>query len=299
MNARLLFVHALSPLHAGTGQGVGVIDLPIAREKATNLPYLPGSSLKGTLRDAASGEVSDDLRFKIFGPEGDKSSEYAGSVQFSDQRLLLLPVRSLVGTFAWTTSPYILQRLLRDAKSAGVADTPESVPQPGAVDKCIVAQQTGVLSGERVYLEDLDLKSDGSTAHRELATTWATWVGKQVFPGEDPASGEWRKTLSDRFCVVHDDAMGFLLETATEVTARIKLQDDAKTVQEGALWYEEALPTESVLYGLIVATPVRKFKDELDNTNIFNAIAAAASHPTQFGGKATVGRGFCRMEMQK
>ena len=35
MNARLLFVHALSPLHAGTGQGIGAIDLPIAREKAT------------------------------------------------------------------------------------------------------------------------------------------------------------------------------------------------------------------------------------------------------------------------
>ena len=46
----LSFVHALSPLHAGTGQGAGIIDLPIAREKATGLPYLPGSSLKGTLR---------------------------------------------------------------------------------------------------------------------------------------------------------------------------------------------------------------------------------------------------------
>ncbi len=51
MQARLLFTHALSPLHAGTGQGVGVIDLPIAREKATGLPFLPGSSVKGTLRD--------------------------------------------------------------------------------------------------------------------------------------------------------------------------------------------------------------------------------------------------------
>ena len=51
MNAQLLFTHALSPLHAGTGQGIGVIDLPIAREKATGIPYLPGSSLKGTLRD--------------------------------------------------------------------------------------------------------------------------------------------------------------------------------------------------------------------------------------------------------
>jgi CRISPR-associated protein Cmr4 len=297
MNARLLFVHALSPLHAGTGQGIGVIDLPIAREKATNLPYLPGSSLKGTLRDMTSGEISDDLRYKIFGPENDKAAEYAGSAQFSDQRLLLLPVRSLVGTFAWTTSPYILQRLLRDAISAGVADAPIDVPRPASINHCILTQGTGVLSSDRVYLEDLDLKSDADAANQQMAKAWATWIGQRVFPGADAASNEWRNMLSARFCMVHDDAMSFLLETATEVTARIKLQDDAKTVQDGALWYEEALPTESILYGLVVATPLRRFEKELDNIRIFNAIAVLASHPTQFGGKATVGRGFCRMQM--
>ena len=31
MNVHRYFLHALSPLHAGTGQGTGVIDLPIAR----------------------------------------------------------------------------------------------------------------------------------------------------------------------------------------------------------------------------------------------------------------------------
>jgi len=65
MDARLLFVHALSPLHAGTGQGSGVIDLPIAREKATGLPFVPGSSLKGVLRDACPKE----WQTKIFGPD--------------------------------------------------------------------------------------------------------------------------------------------------------------------------------------------------------------------------------------
>ncbi|RMD58772.1 type III-B CRISPR module RAMP protein Cmr4, partial [Candidatus Parcubacteria bacterium] len=50
MQAKLMFLHALSPLHAGTGQGVGAIDLPIAREKGTEIPIVPGSSLKGVLR---------------------------------------------------------------------------------------------------------------------------------------------------------------------------------------------------------------------------------------------------------
>ncbi|HEY7420145.1 MAG TPA: RAMP superfamily CRISPR-associated protein, partial [Ktedonobacteraceae bacterium] len=59
MNAQLTFIHALSPLHAGTGQGAGVIDLPVAREKATNIPFLPGSSLKGALRTRCFTENSE------------------------------------------------------------------------------------------------------------------------------------------------------------------------------------------------------------------------------------------------
>ncbi|WP_298819062.1 RAMP superfamily CRISPR-associated protein [Chloroflexus sp.] len=60
----LYFLHALSPLHAGTGQGSGVIDLPIAREKATGIPYLPGSSVKGVLRDKSGDE---DVTYLLLG----------------------------------------------------------------------------------------------------------------------------------------------------------------------------------------------------------------------------------------
>ena len=105
MNARLSFVHALSPLHAGVGQGVGIIDLPTAREKATGLPFLPGSSLKGALRARCTDK---DECNKVFGPEPsniDSNENQASAVQFSDQRLLLLPIRSLAGTFAWVHLP--------------------------------------------------------------------------------------------------------------------------------------------------------------------------------------------------
>jgi CRISPR/Cas system CSM-associated protein Csm3 (group 7 of RAMP superfamily) len=53
MQAAVVHVQALSPLHAGTGQTVDVIDLPIARERATQLPLVPGSTVKGVLRDEA------------------------------------------------------------------------------------------------------------------------------------------------------------------------------------------------------------------------------------------------------
>lgn len=283
MKARLLFVHALSPLHAGTGQGVGVIDLPVAREKATGLPYLPGSSLKGVLRDACEDK---DKRKRVFGPDTDSADEYAGSVQISDQRLLLLPVRSLKGTFAWVTSPYILRRFLRDVESAGVSDAPLSVPVPAIAASCFVPDGgcAIVLDNNEVILEDLDLAAETNSD----ALRWAEWIGRQVFPNDTT----WQEMLTARFCVLHDDVLGFLLDTATEVIARVRLREDAKTVEKGGLWYEEALPAETVLGGLVLATPVKAEPDE-----VFKTFAGLIEKPLQLGGNATVGRGLCRLRM--
>lgn len=38
MNQQLYYLQSISALHVGIGQGTGIIDLPIAREKASNLP---------------------------------------------------------------------------------------------------------------------------------------------------------------------------------------------------------------------------------------------------------------------
>lgn len=288
MNARLLFVHALSPLHAGTGQGVGVIDLPIAREKATELPILPGSSLKGPLRDNCTDEAQ---RIKVFGPDTQNASDHAGSVQFADGRLLLLPIRSVMGTFAWVTSPYILLRFRRDARDAGASDVPTELPRPAAATSCVVADQgCGLYDMEAaqaaVVLEDLDLKPVPDKG----ATAWAGWLGNRLFPDGDQDHEAWRTALHSRFCVVHDDVLQYLLGTATEITARVRLLDGTKTVTKGGLWYEEALPAESILAGLVVATPVRATPED-----VFRLLEDLTGKTIQFGGKATVGRGLCRV----
>ncbi len=296
MNARLLFTHALSPLHAGTGQGVGVIDLPIAREKATGIPYLPGSSVKGTLRDLCK----DSLKEAVYGPDTNRADEFAGAAQFADQRLLLLPIRSLAGTFAWVTSPYLLRRFLRDVHDANPSQPALNAPTVGD-KKCLVVKtgdgsQTAtklkvkVGVDYRVVLEDLDLE----LTEDPLASEWAAALGKQIF--EDVG---WRRIFAERFCIVSDDVLSFLLDTATEITARIKLQEEAKAVQRGGLWYEEALPTETILYGLVLATPTGHHKNNgLDEAKIFGVVANSIETVVQLGGKATVGKGLCRLSFQ-
>src|SRR5260221_6133028 len=277
MNARLTFVHALSPLHAGTGQGVGVIDLPIAREKATGLPFFPGSSLKGPLRASL---VDLEQRKAIFGPETsdiDPIENYASSAQFSDQRLLLLPVCSLAGTFAWVTSPFVLRRLLRDMEDVQQKKLDYVVPTIDGKEECLVANEGSKITLEQVYLEDLNLTAKKSPD----VTKWARWIGQQAFPGDE----EWQQMLIERFCIVPDDIFNFIIDTATEITARIKLREDSKTVQDGGLWYEEALPAETILSGIVLATPTGR--SNKSTKEVLDALSGLMGKTLQLGGKAT------------
>lgn len=296
MTTRLYFVHTLSPLHPGTGQGSDVVDLPVAREKATGLPYLPGSSIKGVLRDKA-GE--SELTYALFGPKTENASDYAGALQLADARLLLLPVRSLRGTFAWVTSPYMLRRFARDATDAGVKTAPPAVPTI-ADDACDVPEKNclGGIDLRRdgrpfkgVVLEDLDLEQKA-----QYASAWAAWLNNKIFPVTDV---DWPAMLLERLCIVSDDVLNFLLTTAIEVIARNRLDDATKTVAKGALWYEEALPTETVLYGLAVLTPTGRVRElyKGDDAPLVTRLNELAGGAMQFGGKATIGRGLCRMRL--
>ncbi|HIP72467.1 MAG TPA: type III-B CRISPR module RAMP protein Cmr4, partial [Anaerolineae bacterium] len=249
MNAKLVFVYALTPLHPGTGRGIGVIDLPVARETATGIPYLPGSSFKGVLRDQC---LDKNMRKSLFGPDTDNASDHAGAVQFSDQRLLLMPVRSLAGTFAWVTSPFVLRRFAREHEGAGLNGCPPLADVAGEQTAVISTESKLVVRNDHIILEDLKLQKD----KKQNANAWAETLGGLIFPDD----AEWQTFLKERLCVVHDDIFSFLLETATELIARVRINDDSKTVQTGGLWYEEALPAETILSGVITAQQIKANK---------------------------------------
>lgn len=271
MNTKLLFIQALSPIHAGTGQGVGMIDNPIAREKSTDIPFIPGTTIKGVLRDACDND--DDCKM-IFGSARNDADLTMGAVTFSDARLLLLPVRSLKGVFAWVTSPLLLKRLMRDAgKIDGV-----SLPPIGE-DNCLISNTSELkLNNGKVVLEDLDLNSKAN----DVIDKWADWLADSLYE----KNSVWHDEMKKRLCIVSDDSLAFLLETATEITARVAMEKETKTVKEGALWYEEALPVETVLVSMLISK----------NESVFNKLKEFADNKTlQFGGNATVGRGLCKV----
>lgn len=273
MKTTPFLLHALSPLHAGTGHAADLIDLPTARMKATGIPFVPGASLKGVLRDARRDRDREKTE-AVFGPSDDPAA-HAGALVVGDARLLALPVRSFKGTFAWTTSPLLLTLAKRDLGA--------SLPLPALTSRgAQVANGSCCLHKNRLYLEDLDLEG----AETEAVTAWATYLAGRVSPDD---------IFSKRFAVVDDDTMTFLWETATQVDARVRLDEKTRTVASGALWLEESLPPETLLMGLAAADRSRRRNVAMTPDQVLDFALPAEEEIVQVGGKATVGRGRCRL----
>ncbi len=291
----MMYLHAISPVHTGTGQAVDVIDLPVAREMTTGWPYIPGSSIRGVLRGLcrplADRTVADKTLFlRAFGPETtDDVTDGAGELLFGDGRLLCLPVRSLFGTFAWVTCPLALDRYRRDHAASNLT-APSDAGLGNLLDDAIVvvSKNQRIADGGTVYLEDLDLHVNGDAAATAAAETLATHIAAGVFD-----DARWRDHFMARFGIVSDTTFSFLSETATEVTARIRLDEKTKTVVEGQLWYEEAIPTESIFSTPLVAMP----RNGAGATPLFKFVATPLTEPVQIGGHAGIGRGLVRVSL--
>ncbi|GHS91110.1 type III-B CRISPR module RAMP protein Cmr4 [Planctomycetales bacterium] len=285
--AKMFYLHALSPLHVGAGRGLGYIDLPIVREKVTNYPYVPGSSVKGVIRDHAQKQKDVDAAAlkTAFGCSGDDTAN-SGSLVFTDARLLCLPVRSLYGTFAWATSPTVLKRFARDLSTT--KDTKESEKSALTVndEQALIIADSVLAKDQKIYLEDLDLVA----AQNDAAPKWADFLATQIFSADE------QNDFKQRFVILSDDVFNFLAETGTEVSSHIKIDDKQKTAQGGALWYEEALPAETILAGVVWCDKVYGGSTSPEKLSPEKLLANYAKPVDflQFGGKATTGKGIVR-----
>lgn len=291
MNTRIFHLHALSALHVGTGQGIGAVDLPIARSRATNLPLVPGSALKGVLRDEAKSVWKlDKVDIQaLFGADSqaDKENIHAAAAAFGDAHLLLLPIRSFAGTVAFATCPFILQRYARDVRGM----LPGSPKVPTLKDSASLPDNTVLrVSGSQIALEDLDIGSETSTEAKQ----WAEHITAAVYPQDTEDDKKWREQLCRRFVILPDSIFSFLADTATEIRMRIKIDRETRIVKEGALWSEENLPAESVLYGILAVDKSRS-KSNPKSADQLSRLIPAGETQIQIGGKHTVGRGLCRL----
>lgn len=289
-----------SALHAGSGSSLELVDLPIQREGHTGFPKVEASSLKGALREAVEGAGSDDEHFKkvqqVFGYDEDglskavkdhfeSDAEFASAMAFKDAQILLFPVKSMRGVFAFATCPAVLSRWKRDMQAAGVKDIPE-LPQAGQV---VLESRLKINPNlDRVVLEEYTFR----VKEDERATVLADYIAGKVFGSSDLEY--WGNTLRTNFICLDDDSFRDFCEMSTEVVTRIKIENSTGTVKDGALFNEEYVPADAVFYSLALAGPSLAKGSSMDENQVLEFLESNIPPVFQLGGSATIGKGLVR-----
>ncbi|TVS15231.1 MAG: type III-B CRISPR module RAMP protein Cmr4 [Gammaproteobacteria bacterium] len=286
MAHRLIGLTAQTMIHAGSGSADDVLDLPIQREAHNDWPCIYGSSMKGALRANAEAQGLDQALVRaVFGPDTANASTHAGSLLVSDARLLLLPVRSLTGHFRRVTCPAALKRLCRDLERLGLLATLPVAPEP-APGEALVAETSGGASD--LYLEEFRFDET-----QYALDAWVSLLSQLC--GED-----YRAEIARQLTVVDDDSFRHLCRSAMPVLPHVRLDNESKTVVDGALWYEECLAPETVLYVCLATQPSRYEDLPLSADGLLEELVEAMflrNAWLQVGGNETVGMGWFRVRL--
>ncbi len=276
-----------SPLHCGTGQDVGVVDQPIQRERHTNYPRIQGSEVKGSFRRYYKNSDIEE----IFGPEegGEEEDKYASAVSFGDARVLFFPVKSLKGTYVWITCQDVLDKFSRTLKMANINSiTMPSITAPPD-DESIIIYDSSISVNERVVIEEYMFNAQNRNPNE-----FASLIDK-IVPSSITEYSYLNSGLKKKLCIVSDDNFKEFTTMSTEVITRINVDNDTGVVKSGALWTEEYLPTDTILYFPVFAVKPRKVGSSISTAqDVLGKIKTINSY-IQVGGNETVGKGYVRV----
>ena len=313
---KLLYLTAVSPVHNGSGQGLGAIDNPIMRQRYTNLPIIQGSSIKGVLRTEWEPD-STRKSIILFGPEpktaSDDNSAHAGALCVGDAQLLFFPVRSLRGAFVWATSPLTLalyQKLLMFAdielpsldillnkikKQEQFLVCPKGLSELKADSKHIVLEEYGY---------DAPKEGEGCQELEDFSGKMADIVFPATYPPflKEKYPSFLKEKFKKHLVVLPEDDFQYFITFATEVTPNIRIEAATGATFDGSLRYTEYLLSQSVLCSLWSIDKGRGDKAKNENLHeeklVWNKVEQLAKKKcrVQIGGDATVGKGLMELK---
>lgn len=303
--SKLFFMVCESPLHAGSGSDLDFIDNPIQRERHTKFPKLEGSSLKGALRERFSevlGRNAKDIGIG-FGPDDPKpGNERQGSLGFMDGKLLLFPVKSMKGVFAWITCYSVLERFKQDMRRTNGNESFDIQPVLPLDDgQAIVFSDQLIISSreeqQNIILEEYVFEAREDAEIKVGQKFLQNWMAEELFPKKDFEF--WNTELKNKLVILSDNDFADFVELTTEVITRNKINPQTGTVEKGHLFSEEYLPADSILYSLVMShAEFHKNgtgKTAAEVMDFFtNSFATQLGNAFQAGGNATIGKGLIR-----
>ena len=273
MDKQVYLLYAETQVHAGSGFEIGVVDLPIQRERTTGFPIIQG--VKGALRAFFRNTPQDNLESEIFGDEivqNNTKKTKPGKVAFSEAKILLFPVRSQEKLFIWVTCPLVLSRFLN---VAGEKEALEEIVKLQLEEDRAIALD----GSSRIYIEEISLNARNDVCLEKF---------RKVLSGISTCAPiqSLQTKMSKDVAIVSDTMFCDIVKTMTEVIPRIRINEVTKTVEEGALWYEEYLPQDTVMY---FVARVTAYGDQGLLKNLCKKIDGKI---VNVGGKETIGKGM-------
>lgn len=270
MQTKTLYLFTRTPLHVGAGSSVGAIDQPIQRERHTGFPVIPGSSLKGVLRDLHRRKHNNPDTDRIFGEQ-----EKSGAISVGEAKIATFPVRSAKGGFAFITCPVALERLKR-----AIPSLPEIPGEPSEME-CLGGPQVVITKNSKstVVLEEFGFKNTASFP--------VEWEQSLLGLLDDAV---W-KSAKGRLVLLGNGDFAHFAKNACEVNQHVAIDPTKGTAKPGALFNLEAVPSETLFVSTIAG--LARESGELEKLQ-----QLIQENPLlQIGGDATTGLGFCSAKL--
>jgi len=305
----LVYIVALTPVHAGVGRAEGAhVDLPVQRDEF-EMPVIWASSIKGSLRskivnsvlrgrepqklDACKQDqfrdVEDCKKFLIClgpAPASDEVSEYASAVTFLDARLFLIPARSLRGVWLYVTTPHML-RIYNNYKEAIDGSRVEELDEVAnkAAERALVSSSNYLIDGKLVVNEQIiGAEVDGRLP--EILKEALKEVASQL--------SKFRSSLD--VAVVPDEYGWDVIRRSLIVQYRVRLRRDTKTVESGGLWSEEYVPQFTTFVSAVICRRPRRIDSSVGSAaDCLNFLKEKVGGVVELGGKETIGKGLVRV----
>ncbi|WP_447974769.1 type III-B CRISPR module RAMP protein Cmr4 [Nitrospira sp. Kam-Ns4a] len=296
----VLFLYAVSPVHMGAGQAIGMIDNPIQRERHTGHPCFAGSGIKGAVRHGFETIGGDGRLIEVlFGPESGRDNLHAGAVSFGDAQLVAFPVRSLKCGYVYATCPQALARARRLMEAVGLSVSWPDLPPVNDGD-CLVANPE-LLSQRQINGQQTDvlhLEAFEYTARdkqNQPLQQIAADLAQRAIP-DGNGYDFFRKKFETDLVVLSDTDFAYFVQHATLVEPHVRIEYATGTAADGGLFYTENLPPESILIAPVLASATRTgngANGEMPAGEVLAKVSNAINGKLlQIGGDATTGRGL-------
>lgn len=292
-NKSIFFIICETPVHAGSGESIGYVDLPLQRDVVKEIPIIQPSGVKGSLRDFLEDIDKKNVEI-LFGPED--GSEYSSCISLTEAKILFFPIKSIFGLFGYITAPHIINEFFRFLKIINpeinnfpaIPNIPDNESLVTNKEQLILKKDEKVYLGEFVFdIKEVELKINN--------TDLFEYFKNLIFPDNEEYR-YWKDNFTKRAVILSDNVFKDIVNLSTEKVTRNRVNDETGVVDEkgGGLWDEENLPSDTILYSaLFVSDPYKENKLISNSKDGFDWLKQNLDKKRiQIGGHKTIGRGF-------